>query len=144
MISSIKTIIPNVLYQGPRPGYERYTRHGLWKSDIEHDIDYIARTYKSVLCLMPTRELKKHYNFNLLKTYESKNLIVARYSVNDNDFMCNTETKDEFFDYNETYKIFDNLPKPIYLHCSAGVMRSKHLAEKFYQYYITNYKGKDG
>ena len=48
-------------------------------------------------------------------------------------------SKDKFFDLNHIWYIFSELPKPIYLHCSAGVMRSRDLAEKLFIKYKKAY-----
>lgn len=136
MKNTIKQILTGTVYQGPRPGYNnvglRYKN--ISRADMASDFNYIVSNFKSVFCLMTSYEIKEYYNFDLLEEYRSKGLHVISYPINDNKFMgASEEKKSSFFDFNNVFSLIDNAPKPLYIHCSAGVVRSRYLAEKLYQ-----------
>ena len=135
-MSKFKTIIPNILYQGSRPGYYCSNRFKLNLHHIYDDVSMLQdRGVKSILCLLQEGEMQRYYNFDLLEKYRDFKFAVYSYPVNDDKYM-NSMKKETHFDINHIWRIFEELPKPVYLHCSAGAMRSRDLAERLYDKYI--------
>ena len=135
----VKTIVPNILYQGARPGYYLPNRFKLNLHHIYNDVSFLQdQGIKSILCLLQEGEMQKYYNFDLLQKYQDFKFAVYSYPVNDDKFMGSMK-KETHFDLNHIWRIFEELPKPIYLHCSAGCMRSYYLAQKLYEKYIRVY-----
>lgn len=156
----INTIIPNILYQGSRPGYHVYGKYDhRWnnfpKDRYEHsnsrmnmfkdDIKKLTNlNIKGILTLQTDKEVKNQYPFDLYRVYDSTGFEIEKYPIDDYTYMDSTpETKSLLLNKTEIYNIFKTMPKPVYVHCSAGIHRSADAAKNIIQMYeINNLFGK--
>jgi hypothetical protein len=102
-------------------------------------VDWVERIknleIQSVICLLEPAQLDKYYirgelnlhEHGLLGYYESQGLLVRHFPMTDYQKPPESEMQ-------EVLEAFDDLPKPVLLHCSAAIDRTTPVAAFIFQY----------
>lgn len=118
----IAYVLPGVLARSQRPGYNgRLTVVGesvvsAWcEAAQEFEI-------RSILCLLADEHLNLYASLSqggLLETYESRGFVVAHVPIIDHKQPPLDEAEKE-----RVWEAFQSLPRPVLIHCSAGIDRT--------------------
>jgi protein tyrosine phosphatase (PTP) superfamily phosphohydrolase (DUF442 family) len=118
----IRSEIPSTLFAAPRPGYD-YGRNAPVGEDIV--LEWIAQVkavgVKSITCLLNNEHLKLYGSIagGLIQSYRNAGFVVAHIPVADHQSPPLSSN-----DLMTLERCFYELPKPILVHCSAGVDRT--------------------
>lgn len=116
---AVSWVKAHVLARGPRPGWPL---HCVAEETVNSYTDKLQiMGIRSVLCLLEDRQIDYYSSVNggLIEFYKSKGLIVSHLPVLD----CKKPalSKDEL---TKALAFYDALPKPVLVHCSAGMFRT--------------------
>lgn len=115
----MKWIIDKILAKSSRPGYPSI---GISASTVKMWLDDAKKEgIKSVICMMTAREMRTKYRIStsLPNIYKLHGLICAWVPTPDSgndDIPFDSEQK--------VIEAYEKLPKPVLIHCSAGMQRS--------------------
>ena len=118
----IRKEIPDLLFATSRPGYDYGVNAPVSPEDIVHWIAEVESIgAKSIICLLNEQHLKLYgaLPFGLLQAYRHAGFEVAHVPVVDHQTppLSGSELK-------SVEQHFKELPKPVLIHCSAGVDRT--------------------
>ena len=121
--------IKSKLAMSSRPGYGKRNPSRF----VEDWIDEVKRQgIKSILCLLADQHLSMYTDLpaqSLLETYRQNGLFVRHVPVEDHKEPPVSESE-----LAQIWKVFQALPQPVLVHCSAGIDRTgavvKYLCEK--------------
>jgi hypothetical protein len=119
----IQWVVPGIVATSPRPGYpDRFVE----KQTVEIWLQNLKKEkIQSILCLLSEMEMGYYRKIpgGLISFYKEKGFSVMHFPVSDPRFYLvgweEIHTKEE-----EIVKAFLSLPKPVLIHCSAGVDRT--------------------
>jgi protein tyrosine phosphatase len=119
----IREEIPGQLYASARPGYDFGRNQPVARASVEHWIGSATEIgVRSVLCLLNAQHLCLYddpVHGGLLDAYRNAGFTVAHLPVQDH--VSPPLTPEELKRVAEHFEI---LPKPVVIHCSAGVDRT--------------------
>ena len=114
--------VNNSLFSSSRPGYP--AKSGIPQADVDAWIDDVRNSgVVSIICLLHPDEHLRFYEHlpggGLLECYRNNGFNVAHIPYKDHqDPLLSQECLEEIFD------AYQNLPKPVLIHCSAGIGRT--------------------
>ncbi len=112
-------VIDNVLATSPRPGFTSGPEYRVPDDVTER---WLAETrdfgIASIMCLLADDQLWL-YHGNLLRRYESAGFTVAHIGTLDQQTHPFSQEQYEY-----AWQAFQELPKPVLVHCSAGMDRT--------------------
>ena len=118
----IREEITGMLFSSPRPGYDFGRNRAVALNEVEEWTSK-AKTLgvRSVICLLDERHLSLYASVpgGLLRGYQAAGLNVAHVPVKDHEAPPLTTL--ELARVTEAY---ERLPKPVVIHCSAGIDRT--------------------
>ena len=132
---NVRWVIPDEVIGSARPGYN-------WAGLRPHIVDNWLRKVmngigtkpKSIIMFLTDRELGRFYNFDLVKAYRKRGIKVYRVPTSDPvyaniGFGAYDQTYDpgptfSFRSLNKIKEIIEIAPKPVLIHCSAGMDRT--------------------
>ena len=127
----MKTEIPRVLYSSSRPGYE-FGRNPVPRQVVDEWLSEVqAEGIASVLCLLSDDQLSLYAGLpgGLLAYYRAKGLTVGHVPAKDHASPPLSAAQ-----LATVEKVFATLPKPVLVHCSAGIDRTglavQHLKDR--------------
>ncbi len=118
----IRKEIPDLLFATSRPGYD-YGRNARVEVEVVQGWIEAAKSHgvKSIICLLNEQHLKLYAGLpvGLLQAYRDAGFEVGHVPVVDHQRppLSDTELK-------AVEKHFNELPKPVLIHCSAGIDRT--------------------
>jgi protein-tyrosine phosphatase len=123
MMTEIRWAIPNLLARSSRPGYS-FGRTAVDQATVDA---WLAEAHdagiKSIICLLADEHLKLYQDLppcnDLIEYYRSKGFEVAHIPVLDYQ---DPPLSDD--DMQQVVAAYKRLPKPVLVHCSAGIDRT--------------------
>lgn len=118
----IREEIPLKLYASARPGYDHGRNQPVSANVVEDWISEAQATgVKSILCLLDERHLCLYDSMpgGLLDAYRAKGFEVGHVPVVDHQWPSLSENE-----LQRVALLFEQLPKPVLIHCSAGMDRT--------------------
>jgi protein tyrosine phosphatase len=123
----LRWVIDNQLARGRRPGYSgergalvRQTEVDAWVEEVR------SFGVKSIICLLAEDQLVLYSTLpsDLLTYYQQAGFSVAHVSARDHQSPPLTESH-----LKRIWEAYESLPKPVLIHCSAGVDRTGRAVE---------------
>ena len=118
----IREEIPLKLYAAARPGYD-HGRNRQVSADVVEDWISEAQTIgvKTIVCLLDIQHLRLYESMpgGLLNAYRAKGFEVGHIPVVDHQWPSLSENE-----LQRVASLFEQLPKPVLIHCSAGMDRT--------------------
>ena len=115
-------VIENKLARGPRPRYGKKWARQVPQSAVDKWIRKAKRDYgiRSVICLLDQNSLKFYEQLpaGLLDYYRASRLEVEHIPVHLQRRLVSTRQ------LNSVWRAYNQLPKPVLIHCSAGIGRT--------------------
>lgn len=123
MLKDLRWAIDDILARSSRPGYP--SRHvppdtvDAWLADVK------AMGVKSILCLLSDRQLRYYHGVpdGLLERYRQNGFHVDHIAIEDPAYSPRGYDQIEANCW-RICEAFDSLPKPVLIHCSAGLDRT--------------------
>lgn len=123
----MKTEIPLVLYSSSRPGYDFGRNAKVPRRTVDEWLEGVQTVgIASVLCLLSDDQLRLYASLpgGLLEYYRAKRLVVGHVPAKDHATPPLSDAQ-----VAEVEKVFAELPKPVLVHCSAGLDRTGQAVE---------------
>ena len=114
--------IPNQLARSSRPGYAGEDPFPVTRGEVDEWLNRAATMgIKSIICLLADDQLGLYTDIpeGLVSYYEAKGFAAASIPVRDHQYPPMTER-----DLEEVWNAYSSLPKPVLIHCSAGMDRT--------------------
>lgn len=127
---SFHVVLAGKLLRSSRPGYPRGRDRPVPKSDVLEWLNQVREaSVASILCLLDDRQLSMYADCaggtGLLEAYRQAGLVVGHVPVRDHKSPpLNREEMDQ------ALECFRSLPKPVLIHCSAGIDRTGAVVER--------------
>lgn len=118
----MKTEIPLVLYSSSRPGYDFGRNAKVPRRAVDEWLEGVqTEGIASILCLLSDDQLRLYARLpgGLLGYYRAKGLTVGHVPAKDHATPPLSAVQEA-----EVEKVFGELPKPVLVHCSAGLDRT--------------------
>ena len=128
--------LEGVIATSPRPGFRSGPEHSVPHHAVEHWIE-ATQTFgiRSIICLIANDQLwlyRRSVPQGLLTRYREAGFEVAHIPTLDQQTVPFTPEQ-----YNEAWEAFQRLPKPVLVHCSAGMDRTgrivRHILDQMSQ-----------
>jgi len=128
--------LEGLLATSPRPGFRPGPEHSVPHQVVEHWIE-ATQTFgiRSIICLIANDQLwlyRRSVPQGLLTRYREAGFEVAHIPTLDQQTVPFTPEQ-----YNEAWEAFQRLPKPVLVHCSAGMDRTgrivRHILDQMSQ-----------
>jgi len=125
-------VIPGVLAKSARPGRELGRDLKVPKSVVDNWIEKVKTMgIKSIICLLEEEQMEYFYEDlpgGLLSYYQENGLEVAHVSLPDPEKDPRSwEMLEKSLE--KAWQVFQSLPKPVLVHCSAGKNRSEKVTK---------------
>jgi len=114
--------IPNLLARSSRPGYDGEQPVPVTQREVDAWLDGATEMgVKSIICLLAEDQLALYSDVpgGLIPYYEAKGMVVASVPVRDYQWPPMSESE-----LREVWLAYVGLPKPVLVHCSAGIDRT--------------------
>ncbi len=115
-------VIPNQLLRGQRPGYGGERGRPVAKGDVDTWVNGAhALGINSIICLLAEDQLPLYsvLQSGLISYYREAGFEVAHIPVRDHQRPAMTQS-----DLDKVWQAYAALPKPVLVHCSAGIDRT--------------------
>lgn len=123
MLPDMRWAIDDILVRSSRPGFpDRHVQQDTvdgWLDDVK------AMGVRSILCLLSDRQFKYYRDIpeGVLERYRSWGFVVEHISIEDPAYSLSGYDQIEA-NRERICEAFDHLPKPVLVHCSAGLDRT--------------------
>jgi len=116
----VTTVIPEKLLRSSRPGYGDGRRDSVRHETVQRWIDQVrAAGVASVICLLSEEHLCLYPDGALLRFYEMAGFKVCHIPTVDHSLPPLSQSQ-----LNKILAAYRALPKPVLIHCSAGLGRT--------------------